>query len=220
MVHLVVRQYDSNSNVPGTSSSVPLQLKSTLPDFRSLSRSLRSFIASNTICCSIAYCLYVTDSADSVSVPRTGKECMARLRQNPWYRDYERLHDRSGRQATRSDESVRCDERARDLSARQALRSDESVRHVETSSRRLSRQSVEVKRKERARDRSARQAARSNADVRRSEQSSNTSRKEAAREFSTLDELVTHFKHSISTGPVFVCSSCCLLYTSPSPRDS
>ena len=80
LVHLVVRQYDSNSNVPGTSSSATLQLKSTLPDFKSLSRSLRSFIASNTICCSIAYCLYVSDSADSVSVPRTGKERMARLR--------------------------------------------------------------------------------------------------------------------------------------------
>ena len=97
LVHLVVRHYDSNSNVPGTSSSVPLQLKSTLPDFRSLSRSVRCFIASNSSCCSIASCLYVTDNANSVSVPRTVKERAARLRQNPWYRDYERLHDRRAR---------------------------------------------------------------------------------------------------------------------------
>ena len=144
-VHLVVRQYDSNSNVPGTSSSVRLQLKSTLPDFKSLSRSVRAFVASNASCCSIAYCLYVTDNAGSVSVPRTVKERVARLRQNPWYRDYERLHDRT---------------------ARQAARSDESVRHAESSSRRLSRQSQEVKLKEHARDRSARQAARSDESVR------------------------------------------------------
>ena len=87
LVHLFVRQYDSNSHVPGTSSSVPRQLKSTLPDFRSLSRSVRSFIASNSSCCSIASCLYVTDNANSVSVPRTVKERAARLRQNLWYRD-------------------------------------------------------------------------------------------------------------------------------------
>jgi len=108
--------------------------------------------------------LYVTDSADSVSVPRTGKERVARLRQNPWYRDYERLHDRSARLSRRQAEEVKLGERARDRSTRQAARSGESVRHAKTSSRRLSRQSAEVKRKERARDRTARQAARSNED--------------------------------------------------------
>ena len=82
------------------------------------------------------------------------------------------------------------------------------LRLEESSSRRLSRQSEEVRLQERARNRSARQAARSNEDVKRSEQSSNTQRKKAARECSTVDELVTHFKHSISTGPVFICSSC------------
>jgi len=73
---------------------------------------------------------------------------------------------------------------------------------------RVRRQSEEVKLKERARDCSARQAARSNEEVRRSEQSSNTHRRKAAQKCSTLDELVTHFRHSISTGPVFICSSC------------
>ena len=161
LVHLVVRQYDSNSTVPGTSSSVPLQLKSTLPDFRSLSRSVRSFVASNASCCSIAYCLYVTDNASSVSVPRTVKERVARLRQNPWYRDYEQLHDRT---------------------ARQTARSDESVRHAESSSRRLSRQSEEVRLEERARDRSARQSQRQSEEVRLEERARDRSARQSQRQ--------------------------------------
>jgi len=140
LVHLIVRRYNSNWNLPGTSSSDPLQLKSPLPHFKSLSRSVRSFVASDAICCSIVYCFYVSDNASSVSVPRTVKERAARLRQNPWYRDYKRLHDRS---------------------ARQAARSDGCVRHAESSSRRASLQSEEVKLKEPARDRSTHQAARS-----------------------------------------------------------
>jgi len=74
LVHLIVRRYNSNWNLPGTSSSDPLQLKSPLPHFKSLSRSVRSFVASDATCCSIVYCFYVIDIASSVSVPRTVKE--------------------------------------------------------------------------------------------------------------------------------------------------
>jgi hypothetical protein len=195
IVHTVIRQYDQSSNIPTTScNTVQWNLKSILPKFCTLSRSLTAFNLSRVNCCTVAKCLYVS------SITVTVRERVAKLRQiNPDYRSLERFRNRKSRQTARKDEQVRLRERSRDRAARRAARKDEQVRLRERSrdrtARRAARKDEQVRLRERSRDRTARRAARKDEQVRLQERSRDRSARQAARKDEQLDLYIDLYNH-------------------------
>ena len=113
IVHAVINQIHTHG--ASSSSASSLQLKSKLPAFCNLNRSVNSFTAlsaGNANCCLVAQCLYVPNTSE----PKTPAERKRASRQNAELRQSEQLLDTSRMKVRRQDDDQRQQEQHRDTS--------------------------------------------------------------------------------------------------------
>ena len=131
IVHAVIQKIHT-CGASGSSAST-LQLKTCLPAFCTLHRSvIRALSPGSANCCLIADCLYLSSSLTSSS-GKTAAERKRVSRQNPDLRESEKLVDTSRRKSRRLHSDVRQQEQSCDMARRQTRRQDSEIRQVEQS---------------------------------------------------------------------------------------
>ena len=212
LVHGIIRHIDTYG-ASASSSTSQKQLKTQLPAYWSLNRSVtRALSASNFKCCLPADCIYVScDDAPKVCKTPAQRKRDSRQRLADQH-EYEQSYDRARKRARRVDSTLRRQEQSANTQRRRARRVDSTLRQqeqtVDTQRRRARRHDSTLRQREQTVDTQRRRARRRNEDIRREEQLRNTCRKRDVCHCADVSELITRFHNVVSTGPVFVCSSC------------
>ena len=187
IVHAVIQKIHT-CGASGSSTST-LQLKTRLPAFCTLHRSvIRALSAGSANCCLIADCLYLSSSASSEG--KTAAERKRASRQNRELRKSEQLVDTSRHKSHRQDTEYRHEEQSRDTARRKTRRQDSDVRQGEqshdTARRKTRRQDSDVRQEEQSRNTTRRKTRRQDSDVRQGEQSHDTARRKTRRQDSDV----------------------------------
>jgi len=189
IVHIIINKIHTYG--ASSSTATPLQLKSRLPTFYNLNRSVdRALSAGNAKCCLVAECLYVSSSSSSSSQSKTAAERKRASRENAEYRESEQMLNSTRRKSRRQDCEYRQQEQTED-----------------TRRRKTSRQDCEYRQQEQTEDTSRRKTRRVDPTYRQEER---TQRRE--HNCTTTAQLVCYFRQLIASGPVYICTACDQLF--------